>query len=218
MSRPSFIESHIGKPFGDFVQLSPEQRASAIRSAVPDLHYFFDEGRELEARDAPARPRELARSLHDAVVAAAHGADDPTLRALRERIVTDALLRGEADRDQNVYLGKLFTRSLTHAVPDVIFQPTTAHEVSVALKWARQNGVPITQRGAASTAMGGSVPNDAGLTMDLSRLDSFDFDRAATCVVGAGGGSAPFTPSSPSAGSRSRCIRRISAARSRAGS
>jgi glycolate oxidase len=187
MSRPSFIESHIGKPFGDFVQLSPEQRASVIRSAVPDLHFFFDEGRELEARDAPARSRELARSLHDAIVAGAHGADDPTLRALRERIVTDALLRGEADRDQNVYLGKLFTRSLTHAVPDVIFQPTTAHEVSVALTWARRHGVPITQRGAASTAMGGSVPNDAGLTMDLSRLDTIEVDAGGNvCVVGAG--------------------------------
>src|SRR5206468_2101256 len=37
------------------------------------------------------------------------------------------------------------------------------------------------------TAMGGAVPNDGGLTLDLTRLDQVDLDDAAgVVVVGAG--------------------------------
>jgi FAD/FMN-containing dehydrogenase/ferredoxin len=107
--------------------------------------------------------------------------------SLRERIITDDLLRREADRDQNVYLGPLFTRRLTQAVPDLIFLPISPAEASSALRWAREAGVPVTLRGAASTAMGGSVPNEGGLTLDLSRLDAIEVDTAdRVCVVGAG--------------------------------
>lgn len=115
-------------------------------------------------------------------------ADDAVVAATRrDRIVTDAFLRGEADRDQNVYLGRLFTRVLTQAVPDLIFQPVSLAEASCALRWGRALKVPVTLRGAASTAMGGAVPNDAGLTLDLSRLDQIDLDAEdRVVVVGAG--------------------------------
>ena len=47
--------------------------------------------------------------------------------------------------------------------------------------------MPVTLRGAASTAMGGAVPNDAGLTLDLTRLDQIDLDSGhSVVVVGAG--------------------------------
>ena len=106
---------------------------------------------------------------------------------LIDRVVTDTFLRGEADRDQNVYLGTLFTRVLTRAVPDVIFQPVSLGEAARAMRWARAAGVPVTLRGAASTAMGGAVPNDGGLTLDLSRLDQIDLDAEdRVVVVGAG--------------------------------
>jgi glycolate oxidase len=106
---------------------------------------------------------------------------------LNDRVITDTFLRGEADRDQNVYLGALFTRVLTRAVPDVIFQPVSPGEAARALRWARGAGVPVTLRGAASTAMGGAVPNDGGLTLDLSRLDQIDLDAEdKVVVVGAG--------------------------------
>ena len=108
-------------------------------------------------------------------------------QTLNDRVVTDAFLRGEADRDQNVYLGGLFTRVLTRAVPDLIFQPVSLGEAARALRWARAAGVPVTLRGAASTAMGGAVPNDGGLTLDLSRLDQIDLDAEdRVAVVGAG--------------------------------
>src|SRR5439155_3051562 len=91
------------------------------------------------------------------------------------------------DRDQNVYLGPLFTRRLTCAVPDLIFLPATVNEVAGALRWARGAGVPVTLRGAASTAMGGAVPAQGGLALDLSRLDRVDVDRAAgVAAIGAG--------------------------------
>ncbi|HTK31393.1 MAG TPA: FAD-binding protein [Candidatus Saccharimonadaceae bacterium] len=179
----SFLEKTIGQPLDAFRKLAPDQRAGAVRESIPDLHYFFDEGAALGKRQAPARSRELAQALH-AALSAEPDADAGTLR---ERIVTDALLRGEADRDQNVYLGPLFTRTLTQAVPDLVFQPASLGECAKALRWARDAKVPVTLRGAASTAMGGAVPNDAGLTLDLSRLDFVDIEPGAgVAVVGAG--------------------------------
>ncbi len=185
MTQPSFLERVVGQPLDAFTALGHEQRAAAVRAAIPDLNFFFDEGRSPEARDLPPRTRELAASLIAALESEAD--DGPAARTLPARIVTDEFLRGEADRDQNVYLGRLFTRSLTRAVPDLIFQPVSATEAACALRWGRAHGVPVTLRGAASTAMGGSVPNDGGLTLDLSRLDAIEIDAAAgVCVVGAG--------------------------------
>ncbi|HKQ58490.1 MAG TPA: FAD-binding oxidoreductase, partial [Candidatus Eisenbacteria bacterium] len=135
---------------------------------------------------APPRTRSLAQSLFDAVRSDS-GEEGGARTSLCDRVITDAFLRSEADRDQNVYLGGLFTRVLTRAVPDVIFQPVSPGEASRALRWARELRVPVTLRGAASTAMGGSVPNDGGLTLDLSRLDQIDIDATdGVVVVGAG--------------------------------
>src|SRR5437773_3925519 len=184
MSEPSYLERHLSRSRDEFARLAPELRAPAVRAAIPDLNFFFDEGRAIADREAPARTRELAGSLERAL-AGETGVE--AARTLRERIVTDALLRAEADRDQNVYLGALFTRSLTRAVPDLIFQPVDAAETALALRWARSQRVPVTLRGAGTTAMGGSVPNDGGLTLDLSRLDTIEIDTSAgVCVVGAG--------------------------------
>jgi FAD/FMN-containing dehydrogenase/ferredoxin len=186
MTALSFFDRIIGQPLSQFLELHPDQRSSALRTAIPDLNFFFDEGRLLTERDAPARTRALAQSLFEALQAPA-GEDAAAAASLRERVITDALLRREADRDQNVYLGRLFTRRLTHAVPDVIFQPVNVAEAACALRWARDQAVPVTLRGAGSTAMGGAVPNDAGLTLDLSRLDQIDLDAAdGVVVVGAG--------------------------------
>ncbi len=101
--------------------------------------------------------------------------------------MTDPLLLAEADRDQNVYLGALFTRHLTRAVPDLVFLPVETMEVVEAMRWARATGTPVTVRGAASAALGGAVANDGGLVLDLARLDKAEIDLAGeVCVVGAG--------------------------------
>ncbi|HTO89794.1 MAG TPA: FAD-binding protein [Candidatus Sulfotelmatobacter sp.] len=187
----SILQSRIKQPLESFVRLSPDQRSGIIRAAVSDLNAFLDDGRALDQREAPARTRELAQSLFAALENIAD--DSPAARSgaraatLAERLVTEAFVREEADRDQNVYLGKLFTRTLTRAIPDLIFQPVSVAEAAASLRWARLNQVPVTLRGAASTAMGGAVPNDGGLTLDLSRLDSIDIEAGnGVAVVGAG--------------------------------
>ncbi len=186
-----FFESRFRQPLGEFVTLAPEQRAAVVREAIPDLNVFLDDGRAPGERDAPARSLELARSLFAALEhlpdESAAGRSGARAETLAARLVTDSLLRAEADRDQNVYLGKLFTRTLTRAVPDLIFQPVSLAEAAATLRWAREHGVPIAARGAASTAMGGAVPNDGGLALDLSRLDSVDVEAGnGVVVVGAG--------------------------------
>jgi len=163
---------------------SPDPPAAAGRTGIPDLHFFLGGDLPIERRRAPARTLALARSLAASLAPVAEG---DGAGSLRERIVTDELLRGEADRDQNVYLGRFFTRTLTRAVPDLIFLPVNPAEAAAALRWAREQRVPVTLRGAASTAMGGAVPGDGGLTLDLSRLDAIEIDAdAGACVVGAG--------------------------------
>ncbi|MGH7742624.1 MAG: FAD-binding oxidoreductase, partial [Candidatus Eiseniibacteriota bacterium] len=181
----SFFERTFGQSLDALHGLTHDQRAGVVRAKISDLNFFFDEGAALDQRDAPPRTRAMAASLYS-VLASGATADD-SQDALRERLVTNAALRGEADRDQNVYFGALFTRTMTRSVPDLIFQPVTLAECAAALVWGREQNVPVTLRGAASTAMGGSVPNDGGLTLDLSRLDSIDIEpEAGVCVVGAG--------------------------------
>ena len=127
--------------------------------------------------------RNWATALRDAVVRAG-GAEPESVEA---RIVTDPELLAEYDRDQNVYLGSFFTRFLTRAVPDLVFLPASAIEASAALAWARQEEVPVTLRGAGTTAMGGSVPSDGGVVLDLTRLDEVTLDAEARVVtLGAG--------------------------------
>lgn len=153
---------------------------------VADLHALLDGGMPPGARQAPTRSRGLAAQLF------AHLADLPGraprhTETLPQRLVTDDVLRREADKDQNVYLGPAFTRLLSNALPDVVFLPATVGEVEGALGWARDTRTPVAVRGAASTALSGSVPCRGGLTLDLARLDHIDVDMAAdVCVVGAG--------------------------------
>ena len=167
------LQRHLRLSLSDFVDLKPDQRAREARAGVGDLNFFFDEDRPFGARGAPARTAELAGSLAEAIESVGHDAAEDR-RSVQQRIVTNTLLREECDHDQNVYLGKLFTRRLTRAVPDVLFQPVNQPEVAAALRWARAEGVPATVRGAASTAMGGAVPNDGGVLIDVSRLDGIE--------------------------------------------
>jgi FAD/FMN-containing dehydrogenase/ferredoxin len=160
--------------------------AEPAPDGVADLHSFLDDGLPPGERRAPRRSRELAAQLLERL-AGLPGRSARLTATLPQRIVTDDLLRAEADRDQNVYLGPLFTRLLSNALPDVVFLPASLAEVEATLAWARDTATPVTIRGAGSTALGGAVPCLGGLTLDLARLDHVDVDVAAdVCVVGAG--------------------------------
>ncbi len=158
----------------------------AAPAGVPDLHAILDAHLPPALRPAPPRTRALADELHRRL-ADLPGRPSRHTETLAHRLVTDEVLRAEADRDQNVYLGPLFTRLLSRALPDLVFLPATLAEVEETLVWARETRTPVTLRGAASTALGGAVPCAGGLTLDLSRLDHVDVDvEANVCVVGAG--------------------------------
>ncbi|RPI32403.1 MAG: FAD-binding oxidoreductase, partial [Actinomycetota bacterium] len=164
----------------------PSSTDSRPRPAIADLHAYINGGLSPAARDCPAATRAMAVAL-EAAVAALHDEGAPSLASLPDRLVTDASLRREAERDQNVYLGAPFTEWLTRARPDLVFLPLSAPEVEVAFAWAREHGVPVTIRGAASGALGGAVPNDGGLVLDLSRLDHIDVNPDDdVCVIGGG--------------------------------
>jgi FAD/FMN-containing dehydrogenase/ferredoxin len=186
MSTGSYLESHIGISPDGFPELAPEARSTRVRERIGELHGFVDDGRPVETRAVPARARERALGLREAVRQAA-GEGTTAAATLDSRLLTDRFLRQEYSRDQNVYLGGLFTRRLTEATPDVVFLPTSTAETAAALRWSRAARVPLTLRGAGTTAMGGSVPSDAGVVLELSRLDGVEIDVAEGVVVmGAG--------------------------------
>jgi glycolate oxidase len=187
MRGTSFFDTHLGAPLAEVLALPRDRAAALFRGRIPDLLWFLRQGAPPgAARGEPRRTQHLAASLEAALVAATRPAG-AELQNLRDRIVTDGFMRSELDRDQNVYLGPFFTRVLTRAVPDVVFQPRTHQEVEAVLAWARRHRVGIATRGAGSTALGGAVPNDGGLLLEMSRFDAVVVDRAdGVAVIGAG--------------------------------
>ncbi len=159
MSSGSSLESRIGISPERLAELVPAERTRAARERHPDLHSFLDDGRALEERGLPARVRVCALALREAVAAVSSAApgeapgeargeaaaaeippaeaiaalpDPPPAATLEARIVTDPEVRADYARDQNVYLSAFFTRRLTHAVPDIVFQPVSTAEVAAA--------------------------------------------------------------------------------------
>ncbi len=55
--------------------------------------------------------------------------------------------------------------------PEAVARPGTAEEVAAVLKWAREHNVPVTPRAGGSWALGGTIPVEGGVVLDLSRLD-----------------------------------------------
>lgn len=164
--------------------MNTEKRGRLVHEKIPDLAWFLSQGRDFFARPGAAASREAASSLFDALSARS---EEAHARTLAHRILIDSFLLSEHDRDQNVYLGAFYTRFLTRAVPDLIFQPLDGVEAARALAWARTRKTAVTLRGAGTTAMGGAVPGNGGLLLDLSRLDQISVDaKGRVALVGAG--------------------------------
>jgi hypothetical protein len=161
MKGSGFFRTHLGTSLEDYQALPRDRAAALVRDKLPDLLWFFRRGAAPRDAAEPRRTQRLGASLEAALIEAT-AAKGPELQNLHDRIVTDGFMRSELDRDQNVYLGPMFTRVLTCAVPDLVFQPRTHTEVEIALAWARRHRVGIATRGAGSTAKGGVVPNDGG--------------------------------------------------------
>jgi|Deesub1362A_J573_1020465.scaffolds.fasta_scaffold00137_7 FAD/FMN-containing dehydrogenase len=64
-------------------------------------------------------------------------------------------------------------------IPDIVVQPESVEDVLKILEVAKQNRIPITPRGAATSAYGGAIPLKAGIVIDFSRMNRFEVDEDA---------------------------------------
>lgn len=84
-----------------------------------------------------------------------------------------------------------FTASLDNMrlsfMPDAVIKVSEAVQVGQALKIAYRYGIPVTTRGAGSSATGSAVPVRGGWVLDLSGLTDMTIDPVARmATVGAG--------------------------------
>jgi FAD/FMN-containing dehydrogenase/ferredoxin len=81
---------------------------------------------------------------------------------------------------------------LFQMMPTIVVQPAAAADVAAAVAWARQQRLPVTPRGLASSAYGGAVPARGGLVLDLLRLNAIgpvdEAQRLVTVEAGVGWG------------------------------
>ncbi len=64
-------------------------------------------------------------------------------------------------------------------IPDIVVQPESTEDVLKILEVAKQNRIPVTPRGAATSAYGGAIPLKGGIVVDLSRMNGFEVDEDA---------------------------------------
>ena len=53
-------------------------------------------------------------------------------------------------------------------IPDVVVRPTSVAQISEVVKIAHKQGIPIVPRGSSSWGLGGCMPTNAGIVVDLS--------------------------------------------------
>ncbi|MGJ8638166.1 MAG: FAD-binding oxidoreductase [Opitutaceae bacterium] len=72
-------------------------------------------------------------------------------------------------------------------LPDVVIRVDAAEQVGSVLKLADRYGIPVTPRGAGSSATGSAVPRHGGWVLDLSQLNSVEIDTVGRiATVGPG--------------------------------
>lgn len=73
------------------------------------------------------------------------------------------------------------------ALPEAVIQVQEPQDVRVVLKLANKHGIPVTTRGAGTSATGSAVPIQGGWVLDLSGLTQIEIDPIARiATVGAG--------------------------------
>ncbi|MFC1941922.1 FAD-binding and (Fe-S)-binding domain-containing protein [Chloroflexota bacterium] len=53
------------------------------------------------------------------------------------------------------------------SIPDAVVQPETEDELAELVRWAANNGIPLTPRGKASSGYGGAIPVKGGVVVDF---------------------------------------------------
>lgn len=73
------------------------------------------------------------------------------------------------------------------SLPEAVIKVEAPDDVRVVLKLATKHGIPVTSRGAGSSATGSAVPIRGGWVLDLSKLKQIEIDPVARiATVGAG--------------------------------
>ena len=57
-----------------------------------------------------------------------------------------------------------------NTTPDAVVQPQNEEELAEVVRWAYQEGIPITPRGKASSGYGGVIPVKKGLVIDFYQM------------------------------------------------
>jgi Fe-S oxidoreductase/FAD/FMN-containing dehydrogenase len=68
-------------------------------------------------------------------------------------------------------LPRLIKPLLGNTTPDAVVQPETEKELVELVRWARENHVPLTPRGKASSGYGGVLPVKRGVVVDFYRMN-----------------------------------------------
>ena len=104
------------------------------------------------------------------------------MRQLRKHLAGSVL-----EDDASCFRASLDNLRLS-SLPSAVIAIKDPADVGVVLKIASKYGVPVTSRGAGSSATGSAVPIQGGWVLDLSALDQIEIDsvaRIATVGVGA---------------------------------
>lgn len=56
-------------------------------------------------------------------------------------------------------------------MPDIVIQAISTEEVAKVMKYAYENGIPVTPRGSGTGLVGAAVPLKGGIVIDLSRMN-----------------------------------------------
>ena len=103
-------------------------------------------------------------------------------QSLRERLA--AIIGAEAVRDDAETLA-VHSRDKWFAsvLPEVAVFPTTTGMVSAVLRFANEEEIPVTARGAGMGYVGGCVPSLRGIALSLARMDRIKEIHAADGVA-----------------------------------
>ena len=58
-----------------------------------------------------------------------------------------------------------------NTVPEAVVQPETEEELVELIHWAKENKIPLTPRGKASSGYGGVLPVKGGVVVDFYRMN-----------------------------------------------
>ncbi|WP_369910854.1 FAD-binding oxidoreductase [Meiothermus sp. QL-1] len=97
---------------------------------------------------------------------------------LQRRLGKDRVLLGLAERRNYAYDG-----IVVGAIPALVVLPRSTAEVVEVVRFARQVGLPLVARGAASGLSGGAVPLGASIVVAFTRMTGFRIDPQARRAV-----------------------------------